>query len=228
MSPQNTIADELQEDFKALLIKIFSGLRKNEIEALRFYYVNDIPRNICDTFGILTALEDAGKILWTDVSSLKKVLSAISRKLLVETLEQYEVQRNASLLLDAFVRIRKDIPIPRQNLLENIETIAEYLANSPDCELDNSKVRSLRPSKLNIEQVMISLKKQIRKTNLLKLPTNRFLLLFVLAGELLCETETNNEEFAEPLPEDVSRCSTEICSTMTSLNEWVRPIDRKS
>ena len=223
---QNTITDELRQDFKALLIKIFSDLEKEKVDALRFYYDKDIPKNICGKFNFLTALEDAGKISWTNVSSLKKVLSAIGREVLGDALEQFEIKRNVALLLDAFVRIRKGIP--RQNLFENIEAIAWYLAKLTDCELDKSNVRSLRKSKKNIEEVMIFSEEQIRETNLSKPWTIRLALLIVIAGELLSETETNNEEFADPDPESVIRCSAEICSRMTSLDEWVRPIDRRS
>ena len=224
---QKSITDELRGDFKVLLIKIFSDLEKEKVDALRFYYDKDIPENICGTFNFLTILEDAGKISWTNVSSLKKVLSAIRREVLGDALEQFEIKRNVALLLDAFVRIRKGIP--RLNLFENIEAIAGYLANLTDCELDKSKVRSLRKSKTNIEEVMIFLEEQIRETNLSKPWTNRLALLTVIAGELLSETETaKNEEFANLLPEDVICFSAEICSRITSLDEWVRPINRRN
>ena len=224
---QNTITDELRQDFKAFVIKNFSYLEKEEVDALRFYYDKDIPKNICGTFNILTALEDAGKISWTNVTSLKKWVKAIGREVLGDDLELFEIKRNFALLLDAFVRIRKGVP--RQSLFENqikIEAIAGYLTNLTDCELDKSKVRSLRKSKKNIEEVMMFSEEQVRETNLLKPRTNRLALLAVIAGELLSETElTNNEEFASLLPEDVMRCSYEICSSIKSLREWVRPLN---
>ena len=220
---QNTITDELRQDFKALLIKIFSDLEKEKVDALRFYYDKDIPKNIRGKFKFLTALEDAGKISWTNVSSLKKWLSAIGREVLGDTLEEFEIKRNVALLLDAFVRIRKGIP--RQNIFENIEAIAGYLASLTDCESDKSKVRSLRKSKKNIGEVMIFSEEQISETNLSKPWTIRLALVTVMAGELLSETETNNEEFGSLLPEDVMRCSDEICSTIKSLREWVRPLN---
>ena len=146
---------------------------------------------------------------------MKKWLSAIGRGVLVDALEEFELKKNVALLLDAFVRIRKGIP--KQNLFENIEIIAGYLANLTDCELDKSKVRSLRKSKKNIEEVMIFLEEQIRVTSLSKPWTYRLALLIVAAGEVLSETEIQNEEFVDPLPEEVARCSAEICSRMTSL-----------
>ena len=224
--PQNTITDDLRQDFMALLIKNFSDLEKEKEDALRLFYNDkDIPKNICGTFNFLTALEDAGKISWTNVSSLKKILNAIRREVLVDALEEFEIKRNVALLLDAFVRIRKDIP--RQNLFENIEVIAGYLAKSTDDAMDKSKVRSLRKSKKNIEEVIIVLKELI-ETNFSETWTNRLALLVVIAGELLTETEIKNEEFASPLPEAVMCCSSEICSRVTSLDEWVRPTNRCS
>ena len=160
--PQNTIIAALRQDFKALLIKIFSDVEKEKIDALRFYYEEDI----CETFGFLTALVNAGKISCTNVSSLKKVLSAIRREALGNALEEFEIKVNVALLLGAIVKIRKGIP--RQNLPENIEAIAWYLANLTDCALDKSKVRLLRKSKTNIEEVMICLEEKIRETSLSK------------------------------------------------------------
>ena len=224
--PQNTIIAALRQHFKGPLIKIFCDLEKEEVDVLRFYYEEDT----CETFKFLTALKRAKKISWANTSSLKMALSIIEREDLVDALEEFEIKRNVALLLDAFVKIRKGIP--RQNLSENIEAIAWYLANSTDCALDKSKVRLLRKSKTNIEEVMICLEEKIRETSLSKhwskRPNYRLALLIVAAGELLSETETNNEEFEDPLPEDVIQCSAEICSSMTSLDEWVRPIDRRS
>ena len=221
---QSPIVSKLRKDFKAVLIKTFRELNDEEEVFVWFYYDKTIPKNIFEASGFLTALEEAEEISWTNISSLKTALSNIKREDLVDDLENFGIKRNVALLLDAFVRIRKGIP--RQNLSENIEAIAGCLANLPDCELDKSKVKSLRKSKTNIEEVMIFLEEQIRETNLSKPWTNRLALLTVIAGELLCESETNNKEFAEALPEDLTSCSAEICSRMKSLNEWVRPIDR--
>ncbi|XP_074623221.1 uncharacterized protein LOC141881352 [Acropora palmata] len=211
--PQNTITNELQQDFRALYIKILSDLEKDQPKELRYFYFGT-PES-CD----LLSIEHAGKISWTDVSSLKEGLSAVGRQDLVETLEEFEMKTNLALLLDAFVRIRKGIP--RQNLFKDIEAIAGCLAKSTDDALDKNKfkVKSLRKSKKSIEQVMMSLKEKI-ETNPTGPWTKKLALLTVIAGELLSETETKNEDFARSLPKAVMRCSSEICSGMTSLDEW--------
>ncbi|XP_015747216.1 PREDICTED: uncharacterized protein LOC107326983 isoform X2 [Acropora digitifera] len=219
---QSPIVSKLRKDFRAVLIKTFRELNDKEEGAVWFYYDKTILKNICETFEFLIALEEAEEISWTNISSLKTALSIIKREDLVDDLENFRIKRNVALLLDAFVRIRKGIP--RQNLSENIEAIAWYLANLTDCALDKSKVRLLRKSKTNIEEVIICLEEKIRETSLSKhwskRPNYRLALLIVAAGEVLSETETNNEEFEDPLPEDVIRCSAEICSSMTSLDEW--------
>ncbi|XP_067017101.1 uncharacterized protein [Acropora muricata] len=206
--PQNTITDQLQQDFRALYIKILSDLEKDQSKELRYFYFGT-P----ETYDLLS-IEDAGKISWTDVSSLKEGLSAVGRQDLVETLEEFELKTNLALLLHAFVTIRKGIP--RQNLFQYIEAIAVRLANSTDDALDKNKfkVRSLRKSKKSIEEVMISLKEKI-ETNLSEPWTKKLALLTVIAGELLSETD-----FAMSLPKAVLRCSAEICSAMASLDEW--------
>ena len=224
---QNSITHKLRQDFAALLIENFMHAGKKTEDSLRFFFKRkDIPKNICGVINFLSALEDVGEISWTNVSSLKVWLSATKNKDLFKDFEEFEIKRDAALLLDAFVKNRKGIP--RQNLSENIEAIAGCLANLPDCELDKSKVKSLRKSKTNIEEVMIFLEEIICITNQSKPWAYRFQLLIVAAGELLSETETNNEEFEDPLPEDVIRCAAEICSKLKSLEGWVRPIDRRS
>ena len=219
--PQNSITDKLREDFAALLIKNFRHAGKKTEDSLRLFFKRKgIPKNICGVLNFLSALEDVEVISWMNVSPLKTWLSATERKVLFDDFEEFEIKRNTTLLLDAIVKIRKRIP--RQNLSKATEAIALNLANLNDCALDNlkSEGRSMRKSKTNIEEVMIFLEEKIRITNLSKPWTYRFGLLIVAAGELLSETD--------PLPKDVIRCAAEICSRMTSLDEWVRPIDRRS
>ena len=235
--PQNTTSDKLRQDFRGLYIRILDDLKKRQSKNLPYVFFGTLQK------GDLLSLEEAGKISWTDVSSLKEGLSDVGRVDLANALEEYEIRKNLAVLLDAFARIRKEIP--RQNFYEYIETIAgspqnllEYIEAIARClemftgnALDKNKfkIRSLRKSENNIEEVMISLKEKI-ETNVTEPWTKRLMLLIVIAGELLSETETETEkeEFPRPLPEAVKRCSTEICSGITTLEEWVGPINRCS
>ena len=204
--PQNSISDKLQQDFRALYIKTLGKLEKDQLKELRYFYFGT-P----ETYDLLS-IEHAGKISWTDVSSLQEGLSAVGREDLADSLEEFGIKRNFALLLDAFARIRKGIP--RQNLFKYIEAIAWCLAKLTDDALDKNKfkVKSSRKSKKSIEEVMISLKEKI-ETNLIEPWTKKLALLTVIAGELLSETETKND-FASSLPKAVMRCSAEICSDL--------------
>ena len=214
---QNTIIDELLQDFRARYIQTLRDMENDHLQQLAFFLFG--KPETCT----LLWIEEARMISWRNVSSLKKGLSVVGREDLGKDWEEFEIKRNLALLLDASARIRKDIL--RQNRFEHIEAISKpYLANYL---LDKNTVRSLRKSKRSIEEVMISLKEQI-ETNLSELWTKRLVPLIALAGELLSNAETKNEEFVSPLPEDVMRCSDEICSTIKSLGEWVRPRNRWS
>ena len=211
---ENTITDELRQHFKALITEIFSDLQKEKVkvDALRFYYDKGTPKNMYGASNFLISLEDVGKISYTNFSSLTKVLlSAFGREDLADALRCFAIKRKVALLLDAFVKISKSIP--RQNPFENIEAIASCRAKSTDDALDK-------------KTVMIFLKEQIETS--LSEPCTKKLPLTVIARGLLSETETKNKEFVDLLPIAVMRCSTEICSTMKSSGNWVRPINRWS
>ena len=186
------------------------------LEELAYFYFGtpDISK--------LLRIEVDGMISWRNVSSLKKVLSAVGRDDLTKDWEEFETKRSLALLLDASMqKIWQDIP--RQNRFEYVEAILKpYPANYV---LDKNTGGSLRKSKRGIAEVMISLKEKI-ETNLTEPWTEKLLLLIVNAVERLSKIETKNDEFANPLPEDVMRCSNQICSTIKSLGKWVRPINR--
>ena len=214
---QNTIIDELLQDFRARYIQTLRDMENDHSQQLAFFLFG--KPETCT----LLWIEEATMISWRNVSSLKKGLSVVGREDLVNDWEEFEIKRNLALLLDPSATIRKDIP--RQNRFEHVEAISKpYLVNYA---LYKNTVRSLRRSKRSIKEVMISLKEQI-ETTLSEPWTKKLVLLTANAGELSSKTETKNEEFASPLPEDVMRCADEICSTIKSLGEWVRLINRWS
>ena len=213
---QNSITDELRQEFRARYIETLREMVNDHLEQLAFFYVG--KPETCN----LLWIEEAGKISWTNVRSLKKGLTAVGRDDLAKGWEEFETKRNLALLLDASPKIRKDIP--RQNRFEYVEAISK--PNPANYALDKNSGRSLRKSKRSIiEEVMISLKEQI-ETNLTEPWTERLVLLIVNAVELLSKIGTKNDEFTSPLPEDVVRCSDVICSKIKSLGKWVRPINR--
>ena len=89
---QSPIVSKLRKDFKAVLIKTFLELNDKEEGAVWFYYNKTIPKNICETFEFLTALEEAEEISWSNISSLKTALSNIKREDLVDDLENFGIK----------------------------------------------------------------------------------------------------------------------------------------
>ena len=195
---RNIFTDELRQEFRARYIETLREMVNDHLQQLAFFYFG--KPETCS----LLRIEEAGKISWTNVRSLKKGLRVVGRDDLAKDWEEFETQRNLALLLDASPKIRKDIP--RQNRFEYVEG-------------------SLRKSKRGIEEVMISLKEKI-ETNLTEPWSEKLLLLIVNAVERLSKIETKNDEFTNPLAEDVMRCSNQICSTIKTLGKWVRPINR--
>ena len=209
---RNSITDELRQDFRALHIETLREMVKAHKRQLAFFHFGKPKRSK------LLWIEKKTKISWTNVRPLKRGLRVVGRDDLAKDWEEFETKRNLALLLDASMpKIWKDIP--RQHRFEHVEAILKpYPANYA---LDENTGRSLRESKGSIEDVMISLKGQI-ETYLTEPWTKKLVLLLVDAGKLLSQTETRNEEFPSLLPEDAMRCSSEICSRMRRLEEWVR------
>ena len=212
---RNSITDELRQEFRARYIATLREMVNDHLEQLAYFYFGK-P----ETSNLLW-IEEARIISWKNVRRLKNGLKVVGRDDLAKYWEEFETKRNLALLLDASMpKIWKDIP--RQHRFEYVEAILKpYPANYA---LDENTGRSLRESKGSIEEVMISLKGQI-ETYLTEPWTKKLVLLLVDAGELLSETETKNKEFPSLLLEDVMRCSSEICSRMRSLDEWVRSLN---
>ena len=211
---QNSITDKLLKDFRSRCIKNRRDMDKCQLQDVALFYFGKPDENL------FPWLEHARKISWRDVSSLKEILRTVGRDDLAEGWEYFEKKRDLALLDASMRKMWKDIP--RQHHFEYVEAILKpYPANDA---LDENTARFLRASKGSIEEVMISLKGQI-ETYLTEPWTKKLVLLFFDAGELLSETETKNEEFPSLLPEDVMRCSSEICSGMRSLDEWVRSLN---
>ena len=212
---RNSITDELRQEFRERYIATLREMVNDDLQQLAFIYFGE-P----ETSNLLR-IEKERKISWTNVRSLKKGLKVVSRDDLAKDWGEFETKRNLALLLGASSKIWKDIP--RQHRFEHVEVMSKpYPANYA---LDKNTGRSLRNSKKSMDEAMISLKDQI-ETNLSEPWTEKLMLLIANAGELLSKTKTKNDEFASPLPEDVMRCSDEICSTIKSLGKWVRPINR--
>ena len=198
---QNSITDKLLKEFRLRVIKNRHDMEKCQLQEVAYFYFDKPDENL------FLWMEHAGKISWTNVSSLKEILRTVGRDDLAEDWEEFETKRNLALLLDASMpKIWKDNP--RQHRFEFVEAILKpYPANYA---LDENTGRSLRESKGSIEEVMISLKGQI-ETYLTEPCTKKLVLRLVDARDLISETETKNEKFLSLLLEDVMRYSSEVC-----------------
>lgn len=212
---QNSITDELRQEFRARYIETLREMVKDHLRQLAFFHFGK-PKT-----SNLLRIEEKTKISWTNVRPLKKGLRVVGRDDLAKDWEEFEAKRNLALLLGASPKIWKDIQ--RQNRFEYVEAISK--PNPGNYALEKNTGGSLRKSKRSIEEVMTYLKEQI-EINLTEPWTEKLVLLIVNAVELLSKIETKNDKFASPSPEDVMRCSDEICSKIKSLGKWVRPINR--
>ena len=58
-----------------------------------------------------------------------------------------------------------------------------------------------------------------------KLTEKKLALLAVIAGQILAETDIKND--LGPRPQALMYCAVEICLKMTSLGQWVRPLNHQ-
>ena len=84
----DTITEELQQDYAALLLQIVQELEQDRVEELRLYCTAAglIPKEITGAVNIIFELERIGKISWKNVSFLKESLNRVFRLDLVKTL----------------------------------------------------------------------------------------------------------------------------------------------
>ncbi|XP_068694547.1 uncharacterized protein [Montipora capricornis] len=224
----NTLADELRQEYKVVLIKINNDLTEREREDLWFYFADrydaeNIPRNP------LSSLQLTGKIPWTDVGSLKEALRAIQRDKLASDLEEYEMKRDLAFVLDTYAKNRQGLNQKESCLSAEsmIEHVAEYLAKIADGVLDKDTVKSLRKSRKNLRDLMNDLETGI--DDKLSNAWSKLALLIVIVGEVIAETETTKEEFGQK-PKVLKSFSTEICSRMkrqVSMEEFCQHVKQR-
>ena len=219
LQTMRTINDELQQAYNAVLIQIVHDLEKQQQEELRFYYKEFIPGETTGTLNILRSLENAARISWKDVSSLKDGLCVIRREDLAETLTAFEIKRNLKVLLDIYARERRR-PESQCHSSSSVELVAKRLVKVTT-ELDQA-VRSLMESRENIQEMLNGFEEEIERE--LSDPWNKLTFLVVIIGEAMAEALMANEEGC-PKPEVLKFCSTtavdKLCSRLMKLGRWV-------
>ena len=124
----NTTIENLQRAFKAVLLQIVHSLEKDQQEELSFLFNEFISTTKPDdALNIMSSLENAGKISWSDVSFLKEGLEQVKRLDLVKKLTAFEVKRNLIVLLDFYARKRQEMESCCQSVRDPVGRVAGYL-----------------------------------------------------------------------------------------------------
>ena len=123
----NTIIEYLQRACRTVLLQIVHSLEKDQQGELRFI-LGDFIRRESDALIIMSSLEYAGKISWSDVSFLKEGLLEVKRSDLAEKLTEFEVMRNLTVVLDFYARKKQGISESScGSTLDSVEKLARYL-----------------------------------------------------------------------------------------------------
>ena len=195
-----SVIGNLKRAFRAVLLQISRSLEKDQQEELRFYYKELIVKGNTGVLSILSSLEDAGKISWSDVSFLKEGLREVRRLDLENNLTEYEIKRNLTVLLHSYSRKRQGMePSPQlaPDIADNADKVTGYLliimTNIERHGFDVSKeVRSLVETREDIENLMLEFE-DISDQKLSE-SWSKLTLLTVISGEIVADLALANEE----------------------------------
>ena len=195
-----SVIGNLKRAFRAVLLQISRSLEKDQQEELRFYYKELIVKGNTGALSILSSLEDAGKISWSDVSFLKEGLREVRRLDLENNLTEYEIKRNLTVLLHSYSRKRQGMePSPQlaPDIADNADKVTGYLliimTNIERHGFDVSKeVRSLVETREDIENLMLEFE-DISDQKLSE-SWSKLTLLTVISGEIVADLALANEE----------------------------------
>ena len=221
----NTTIEDLQRAFKAVLLQIVHSLEKDQQEELSFLFNEFISTTKPDdALNIMSSLENAGKISWSDVSFLKEGLEQVKRLDLVKKLTAFEVKRNLIVLLDFYARKRQEMESCCQSVRDPVGRVARYLLKITREVLQDGfdvseRVRSLLvESREDIKNLMLVLKEKCELSD----PWSKLTLRIVISGEILAVALANHEE---PQQQEVmkllSTAAEDLCFRILELGNWV-------
>ena len=221
----NTTIEDLQRAFKAVLLQIVHSLEKDQQEELSFLFNEFISTTKPDdALNIMSSLENAWKISWSDVSFLKEGLEQVKRLDLVKKLTAFEVKRNLIVLLDFYARKRQEMESCCQSVRDPVGRVAGYLLKITREVLQDGfdvseRVRSLLvESREDIKNLMLVLKEKCELSD----PWSKLTLRIVISGEILAVALANHEE---PQQQEVmkllSTAAEDLCFRILELGNWV-------
>ena len=211
------LTDELKRTYNAVLLQVFKDLEAEQRAELYYYFTAHISRK---TLHILRSLEDAGKVSWLDVSSLKKALTAISRLDLERKVTAYEINRNLTILLNFYAEMRQELK--PCSLSKSVESVALCLLDLMTALIgdgfDVNVVRSLTEPIKGMRKALLDWERAIERE--LSYPWDTVTILVLIAGEMIAEALANEGYTPEVL--DMSSTAADmICSRMMEQGSWV-------
>ena len=221
----NTTIEDLQRAFKAVLLQIVHSLEKDQQEELSFLFNEFISTTKPDdALNIMSSLENAGKISWSDVSFLKEGWEQVKRLDLVKKLTAFEVKRNLIVLLDFYARKRQEMESCCQSVRDPVGRVAGYLLKITREVLQDGfdvseRVGSLLvESREDIKNLMLVVKEKCELSD----PWSKLTLCIVISGEILAVALANHEE---PQQQEVmkllSTAAEDLCFRILELGNWV-------
>ena len=224
----NTIIEYLQRDCRTVLLQIVHSLEKDQQEELRFIF-GELIRKEPGALIIISSLEYAGKISWSDVSFLKEGLVEVKRLDLAQKLTEFEVMRNLTVLLDFYARKRQGISESScSSPLDSVEKVAGYLLMiTREVFQDgfdvSERVRSLLgESREDIKNLMLVFKDNCDQE--LSDPWSKLTLLIVISGEIFAVALANEEHHQkQEVMKLLYTVAEDLCSRITKLpkGSWV-------
>ena len=223
----NITIENLQRAYKTVLLQIVHSLEKDQQEELRFIF-GDFIRREPGALIIMSSLEYAGKISWSDVSFLKEGLLEVKRWDLAEKLTEFEVMRNLTVLLDFYARKKQGISESScSSALDSVEKLAGYLwMITREVFQDgfdvSERVRSLLgESREDIKNLMLVLKEKCDQK--LSDPWSKLTLCIVISAEILAVALANHEEphQKQEVMKLLFTAAEDLCSRILKLGNWV-------
>ena len=221
-----TTIEKLQRAFKAVLLQIVHSLETDQREELSFLFNEFISTTKPDdALNIISSLENAGKISWSDVSFLKEGLEEVKRLDLVEKLTVFEVKRNLTVLLDFYARKRQGIESCCQSVPDPVERVAGYLLKITREVFEDGfdvseRVRSLLvESREDIKNLLLVLKDKCDQK--LSDPWSKLTLCIVISGEIAVALANHEEPQQQEVMKLLSTAAEDLCSRILEVGNWV-------
>ena len=218
-----TVTDQQRRQYRFILLEISQDVTQRDIVKINRLCGERISIRDYSTTSVMLIfqrLEHERLISWKDVNYLKYLMRRIRRLDIEETLTEYEVKRDLTILLDFYARKRQGLDFTCCS--HNVRRVAGYLTRLMDMVEDNidivNIITSVNSSK-EIRNALVNFEEEIdcREQTF---SWNEFMMLVVIAGELLTIASAS-EVRSEPVMELCSTAADELCPRMIELGSWV-------